>query len=358
MKMPRGRLSNLRRTWLAIMLLAFAANCPLAYAANDDKPNFVFVDGAAVTLSPDSSGAFKIDLAIKNSGKEGKATTKLLSDVDKGCDGGKLTPETIDDLKTNFIEIKRFEVSNVKLPATCFIELVTDGTDGNTSLKQIKLDQQYVSGVVLVPLLIGLAISLIVAAITGLLASQDMNVSWNFKLGSPAWEFAKSWASTTTLVSGIIATALALSALPELTKYASKSGYSLLALLISLIVIVAPFLFIVFRTGDINKEKEPFFVEYHGPLWAFLLSSAMTLFAGLAQLAVLFLLLHEVFQELWFLTGGLFLALLLAVALCVYSGYSMFLTIKLQVESNNHATQKAIDKAAAVKGPLLTWSVL
>jgi hypothetical protein len=87
---------------------------------------------------------------------------------------------------------------------------------------------------------------------------------------------------------------------------------------------------------------------------------------SMAQLAVLFLLLHEVFQQPWFLIGGLFLVLLLAAALCAYSGYSMFLTIKLQVETDEHATQKARDKAAArklppppaVKGPCLTWSVL
>ena len=72
---------------------------------------------------------------------------------------------------------------------------------------------------------------------------------YNFKLGSPAWDFTKSWSSNTALAGAVISTALALSALPELTKYASKSGYSALALLISFAVIIAPFVFIAFRSG-------------------------------------------------------------------------------------------------------------
>src|SRR5713226_1324156 len=83
-----GRVRKLRRAWPAIMLLAFAIECSSAYA-DDDKPNFVFVDGAAVTLSPDGSDAFKFDTPIKNSGKEGEASLKLLSDKDNRCDQAK-----------------------------------------------------------------------------------------------------------------------------------------------------------------------------------------------------------------------------------------------------------------------------
>jgi hypothetical protein len=81
-----GRVRKLRYACPAIMLLAFAIDCPSAYA-DDPKPNFVFVDGAAVTLSPDASNAFKFDVPLKNSGgKEGEASLKLLSNNDKRCD--------------------------------------------------------------------------------------------------------------------------------------------------------------------------------------------------------------------------------------------------------------------------------
>jgi hypothetical protein len=300
------------------MLLASAIEChSAAYAeeaqAGEAPTNFVFVDGAAVTLSPDSSNAFKFDVPIKNSGKTGEAKATLLSG-DEGCAEAKIDdPKDNIKLPTNGIAITPFKISGVKLPATCYIELVTveaDGKPSNTSLKQIKLTRQYVSSDVLVLLSLCLLASCITAAYAGFNITRELNVHRNFTLGSPAWDFAKSWFSTTTLVGAIISTALALSALPELTKYASKSGYSVLALLISLVVIVAPFIFVVFSKGEVKKDEtgKKYSVEYEGPLWAFVVSCAITLFAGLAQLVVLCLLLHEVFQALWSLIAGGLLA--------------------------------------------------
>jgi hypothetical protein len=380
-----GRVRKLRRAWPAIMLLAFAIECSSAYA-DGVKPNFVFVDGAAVTLSPDGSDAFKFDTPIENSGQEGEASLKLLSDKDNRCDQAKVAPEAKIKLSSNAVAITHFEITNVKLPATCYIELVTEGEDGNTSLKQIKLTQQYLTSTVLTPLYICFWISGAVAVITWIVAGRSLGGMYpNFKLGSPAWDFAKSWTSNTTLVGAIISTALTLSALPELTKYASKSGYSTLALLISLVVIIAPFFFIVFRIGTIESDPATIKkVVYQGCLWAFLLSCAITLFAGLAQLVVLFLLLAEVFQEYrfwsfsldhepWSLNVGSILTVVLSGALCWHAGYSMFLTIELQRKADIEAANKVIREAAAkgaragelaavaarsAKGPLLTWPVL
>jgi uncharacterized membrane protein YciS (DUF1049 family) len=381
-----GRVRKLRRAWPAIMLLVFAIECPSAYAddpkppnADEPKPpNFVFVDGAAVTLSPDGSDAFKFDIPVKNSGGKGDASLKLLSDKDKGCDQAKVVPEAIIGLSYNAVAITHFEITNVKLPASCYIELVTEGGDGNTSLKQIKLTQKYLTSTVLTPLVIYFLISLAVAVITWIVAAQRLKdkviLYPNFKLGPPSWDFAKSWTSNTTLVGAIISTALTLSALPELTKYASKSGYSTLALLNSLAVIIAPFVFIAFRRGKIGKEDA---VLYQGCLWAFLLSCAITLFAALAQLVVLFLLLAEVlqewsFSESWSLNAGSILTFVLGAALCWYVGNSMYLTIKLQVVADKKEAAKmfkeatdngvkegeATEAARGAKGPLLPWPVL
>jgi hypothetical protein len=363
-----GRVRKLRGMWPA-MLLAFAIGCPFAHA-DDAKPNFAFVDGAAMTLSPDGSGAFKFDISLKNSGADGEASLKLLSDKDKGCDQAEMNPKAKIKLSSNAVAIARFEITNVKLPATCYIELVTEVKDGNSSLKQIKLTQQYVTSTVLTPLYACFWISVAVAAITWIAAALDLGVVHPlFKIGPPAWDFAKSWTSTTTLVSAIISTALTLSALPELTKYASKSGYSALALLISLAVTIAPFVFVVFRIGAIASDtvngKKVLYVAYQGYLWSFLLSCAITLFAGLAQLVLLFLLLDEIFQEYrfwsfspdhdpWSLNIGCILTFVLGGALCWYAASSMFLTIKLQMEANV-GPGKAARRA---EGPLLTWPVL
>jgi prepilin-type processing-associated H-X9-DG protein len=265
------------QTWLLAVLLAAALQNPPAHA-DDTNTNVAFVDGSAATLSPDSSGTFKFDIPVKNSGREGNAVASLLGD--KQCAGATLAPRTLGSLKKNALEMKSFEVSNIKLPATCYIELVSDGTDGNRSLKQIKLNQKYAKSGVLIALGICLVLSLAAVKVGCCLAGESLG----FRMGTPAWDFAKSWTSTTTLVGAIVSTALALGALPELTKYASKSGYAVLSLLTSLVVVIAPFVFTVFRTGEVEKDTKTgtYSVVYQGWLWALLVSCAMTLFAGLA----------------------------------------------------------------------------
>src|SRR5262245_13656472 len=53
-------------------------------------------------------------------------------------------------LPSNAVGITQVEITKVELPATCYIELVTEGEGGNTSLKQIKLTQQYVTWTILI----------------------------------------------------------------------------------------------------------------------------------------------------------------------------------------------------------------
>lgn len=149
----------------------------------------------------------------------------------------------------------------------------------------------------------------------------------------------KSWISNTTVVTSAIATAMALGALPELTKYASKTGYAALAFMTALAVIVAPFLFTAFRVGEIKEDGS---VDYGTWLWLFLLTGAITLAAGMVQVVLLFLLFDEIFlgYRFWSLGSvdepwawpnlGLLLTVALFVALCRYVSHSMFMTIKQQ----------------------------
>jgi hypothetical protein len=371
-----GRVRKLRRAWPAIMLLVFAIECPSAYADDPKPPNIVFADEAAVTLSPDGSNAFKFDISVKNSGAKRDASLNLLSDHNKRCDHADMEPKGI-TVSSNAVAVIYVQITNVTLPATCYIELVTGLENDAVTLKQIKLTQQSVTQTVLKPLYICFGISVLIAIVAGFAVRHRLGVkSPLFKIGPPSWDFAKSWTSNTTLVGAIISTALTLSALPELTKYASKSGYSTLVLLFSLAVIIAPFVFVAFRSGEIGKDpdnQKKDAVLYQGYLWAFLLSCAITLFAGLAQLVVLFLLLAEVFQEYpfwsfsWSLIAGSILTFLLSVALCWYVGNSMYFTIQLQVLHKEAADKEKAtfetdeEKTRAVrdaKGPLLPWSVL
>jgi hypothetical protein len=389
-----AQLMKLRRASPAVVLLMVVFGSTIALAEEPKQPNLGFVDGSAVTLSPDRSDQFRLDIAMKNSGtKEGTLSLKLLSDMDKKCDQAKIAvgPDTPATLSPNGSAIAHVTILGVKPPATCYVTLATGQEQANT-FKQVKLTQQYVTSTMLCSLYVCVAISAFVAFLTWLAAAMKFRwISPFYQLGSPAWDFTKSWTSTTTLASAAITAALTLSALPELTKYASRSGYAALAMLISLAVVVAPFVFVAFRTGAIGKDPATGndMVIYTGCLWLFLVSGAITLFAGLAQIVVLFLLLDEIFLEydFWSFSSnhGPWLALnvgsvstgALAVALCWYVGQSMFLIIMLQREADASAavnngsvasdkeheiTRKATERAGAAAkaraAPPRTWPVL
>jgi hypothetical protein len=343
-----------------ILLLASSVECHAAAADDNNRANIAFVDAAAVTLTPDGLNNFTFDSPVKNSGKTGTAKASI-EGADAGCAGAKIVdPDNKGiTLGSNAIAIRNFKITGASLPATCYVRLTTDGTNDNTSLKQIKLTSQTVGCIALVLLAICLAITVLIIFFTGVRIVTKHKVSVTYRIGAPAWDFAKSWFSTTTLVGAIISGALALTGLPELTKYASKSGYSLLALLISLLVLVAPFIFIVFRRGWIKETTEnstkKYSVEYEGPLWAFLVSCAVTLFAGLAQLFVLWLLLHEVLQDQSWAIAGAISAVLLGLGLCVYSVLSIRLTVKLQKAEKD---AKGKTDGVGEKIQLPSWSIL
>ncbi|MGB6956306.1 MAG: hypothetical protein WBE54_13800 [Bradyrhizobium sp.] len=394
-----GQLRKLYRLSVSIALLVFVFQGTAAFAedantktdANTTKslqgPSFDFVDGAVVTLSPDASDQFKFDIPVKNSGgMDGVPSLKLLLDVDKKCDPQNLSipKEDLTSIPPKGVRIAHATVSGTKLPANCYVELTTAGKlPGNTSLKQIKLSQQYLTSEISYPLLACLEIAVLVAFGTWVTACiRIKSVCLNYKLGMPAWEWDKSWTSTTTVVGSLITAALSLGALPDLTKYASRTGYAALAFMITLAVAVAPFLFTALRVGDVKADGS---VTYGGWLWSFLLSGAITLFAGMAQVVVLFLLFDEIFLNYGFWSIGSHTqpwlsfnigsvsTIGLIFALCWYVSHSMFLTIEIQKrsdrnaggsDSNRTAKDKTIDatspaeKATAAQGPLLAWPVL
>src|SRR4029077_8103746 len=56
------------------------------------------------------------------------------------------------------------------------------------------------------------------------------------RMGSPSWDFSKSWASNVTIGGAILSVALSLTALPEQTRYINRGGYAVLNLLFALLV--------------------------------------------------------------------------------------------------------------------------
>lgn len=275
-------------------------------------------------------------------------------------------------LAANEIAVMQFAIKEVTLPATCYVELDTKvGNDVGRSLKQVKLSQQYATATVAHHMWLCLKAAVVTVVLTYVVACiwHRRLLSLCLALGPPAWEFAKSWTSTLTLAGALVTAALALSALPESTQHASKAGYAMLTLAISLVVVVAPFVFNLFMVGSIEPGTSgENSVAYRG--WLVVLFISCAVFAGLAQLAVLYLLLDEVFRgygfwsysfsiSTWIFTVVPDATLLLGFALCVHALRSMLLTIRLQVsdataamietvkvQANAMAKTGSIDKAA------------
>lgn len=344
--------------------------------------NIGFIDASAVTLSPNSAGTFKLDTAVKNSGGgEGTPSFRLRGVDDVQCDKDPLEPSSaLDSIAANVTKIAHFSITGVEMPATCYIELVTKegGKITNTSLKQIKLSQNYATMDVIGALVVCLVISIAVGMGATRVAVRKKlgRLPEDFEVGPPAWEFAKSWSSTLTLAGATVTAALALSAVPELTRNASKSGYSLLALLIALMVVVAPLSFVIFRRGNVvqDEETKKEDVLYSGGMPLFLLSCTLALFAGLAQLLVLFLLGDELFRDYtvwaaypiyrqpWWLGLGAFLTLAGAAVLCIHTVRSVVLTVELELANRakgrlemvkNKAQERVADlkeRAASIRG--------
>jgi len=331
------------RAVLCALVLLLRAGSGAALA--EDDANIAFLDGGTTTLAPNGAGAFEFDSPIKNSGKiSGTPSFLLRSGQDDPCTA--MTIEaTIEkkqpaSLEPNEIAIVHFKISNVKLPAVCYLELTTnaknDGIVGRT-VKQLKLSQKYATWT-LIYRLVGCIIATVVTLLfVALLTRRQL---FSLKIGSPAWEFAtKSWFSTLTVAGGVVSAGIAISSLPELTVYASKSGYATLVLLLSLAVVAAPFFFLLIRCGKAEGNE----VKYSGHVIGFFVACGVTLLSGLAQLAIFFLILVEIFRDYFYLqTVACVLTVVSGVALCWYCGYSMYLTIQLQKQeakriSNNTA---------------------
>ena len=401
---PRGLVKEIGRPAFWIAILALMMGCPALHAqqsaptaplpaetaqqqaAAPQQPrpapapaNIGFVDGAPVTLSPDAGGRLKLDTAVKNSGGTVGTPSYALFGSGDECkpetEGGttKLNPGTITKIEPNEIQIITFTITGVALPAVCYVEIQSQVTKLDaatsktvtsnvvTSMKQVKLSQYYMT----YDVLLAVGVCFVFSALL-VLGVYGFKSRWPARFGMPAWEFAKSWSATLTLAGATVTAALALGALPELTKNASKGGYAILALFIATVVVFAPFVFVVFRWGSIAKDEQTKkqSVVYAGGVAPFLWYCALTLFAGLAQLLVLFLVGDEIFRGYgfwssffwwpsffhnppWAIGFGPMLIVVLAIALCVYTVLSMLLTVKLQLAEESDAADKNISPDAA-----------
>lgn len=340
MRWRQRRRSGVRSTLLYLLpALVFVMAIGGSRTFADDPKGFEFVDTNPATITPERDGSFSSTVVIKNSGGEPQLLPKPALRGGPDCTNERARVEFVEPkvVGRGEFDIFKLKISGIDPPMTCYVELQTPSTGkpDPRSLKQFKLSQHFVSDWAanwLKWTLSASFVTMIAAFVVAWRTTKRFPLC--VSLGSPAWDFSKSWTSTLTLGSGIVAAALAVSALPDLTHHASKSGYATLVLLFSAMALFAPLPYFLFMYGDIVKDNGKPVVVTRGSGLFFLITCHMTLIAGLGQIAVLGLLLDEVFKAMcpsfWKISTSL--VSLAWFILYVYAVRSIRLTFELQKE--------------------------
>jgi len=155
-------------------------------------------------------------------------------------------------------------------------------------------------------------------------------------MGTPSWDFTRSWASNITIAGGLLSAALYVAVFPEQTAYISKGGFAVLTLLFTLLAGLAPFVFNVFRRGGLDATAAPGAqLHYQGFVIWFLAASGITITAVSAQMLTLAVVIAEIGAagRISPLVSGTFFALVawLEVGILVYAAATMYWTAKSQI---------------------------
>jgi hypothetical protein len=194
------------------------------------------------------------------------------------------------------------------------------------------------------------------------------------RMGPANWDYSASWASSTTLLGGILGTILAQSdVLPPKTHYLPEAAYGGLNVFFAMVIVLAPFLYTALSTVEhphsTTGKREP---QYQGFVWCFLVTTALTLWAVLGELLTVAALLSEIAGGALPVPGVLLFALMVVLSvtlLCIYVWRRIDGTVTYQADHESHR-KKHLQKAKVrglnlleevrepVQAPLPSWSVL
>jgi hypothetical protein len=186
-------------------------------------------------------------------------------------------------------------------------------------------------------------------------------------LGKSEWDFSKSWATNVTLFGALLYTILGSQFGGNLVGYAGISQF------FGILVVVAPFLYnattqpcldslkgegkysITTSQGD-QKQDQDKQIEHHGLVWAFLISSILTLWAVFGQLETIWSLLGGPTLQKFFtpLVTYLFQTVVgLSILLVIYYGFTtIYETVREQVAEDTINTGAPIVTNERVKEEL------
>jgi hypothetical protein len=212
--------------------------------------------------------------------------------------------------------------------------------------------------VIFFPLFAGLSISLWAFESQ---SSKDSKLS--SPMGSPEWDFSKSWASNITVIGALLGTIISAGVLPAQTAL-PKATYAGLNLFFGALILVAPFVYTATQKEvSPDRPRRPQEPRYEGRVYWFVAASGLTLGAVLGELATIFLLFREIQTggsmpqaAIWFLAAVISGTCVLA---CLYGFRSIRATLKNQSEQRQRqqSTDKQLGGTAREAG-LPSWSIL
>jgi len=163
------------------------------------------------------------------------------------------------------------------------------------------------------------------------------------RMGQPGWDFTASWASNFTVVGAVLGTILGAGVLPDQTHLFPKGSYAALNLLFGVITVLAPIAYLASQTPDAPSN------QLRGYVWSFLLTTLITLWAVLGELATIAFLLYEIRNggslpsSVTYLFAGVMLVAALLMLVYVWRGVP--------------ATIREQAKVKSAGAPLPRWSI-
>jgi hypothetical protein len=173
-----------------------------------------------------------------------------------------------------------------------------------------------------------MATALLVSIITGIhLYRKLFHV-----MGGMNWAFEKSWGANVTLGSALLVTLIGLTIFPDRPRLMNKMSYTLLQILFSALVSLAPLVYNLIRREVQVNDAGIWRVNVQGYVIMFLMAGGLVLWAAMGQVATL-----SVLTEEFVLSGALGmycgralegLAVMLYLLLLVYGFRSLYKTAK------------------------------
>jgi len=340
------------------------------------EPNIIFVDTQPLTVPLTNDGLLLTSVVVQNRGT-GLGGVQFCTFLNQSseCVHNIQILKGGDQLNSQQVSDMSLRITGIQAPTSGYLGLLTRDANGKQlviTFRQLKVNVPFFPAIAWIPIWIGVVIAILLCLYSSWrLANAKPPISLVTKMGSPAWDFSKSWASNITVAGALLSSTLGVSALPELTQHLSKGGYAILSVYFTLLVIVAPLLFNVMRKPVITDTtgSDGSKLQYQGYVASFLTASGITVWAVTGQMLTLLILIDE-FSAPGLgskVLTGFFQAFLVILALGVvlYAAITVFWTAKSQKIAKEDSLASIADLRGVsvttirdLETPLPNWALL